>query len=468
MAEAAEADIRTEIAPLFRDDEGHLNTDFLEAVEAAVVSEDRDTLEQLIDGLHEVDVAELLTALTPELRIGFIATLGDSFDYTALTEVEEAIRLQILGNLPPHTVADGLAALDSDDAVYILEDLEEDEKQAILARLPFAKRHRLARSLDYPEETAGRRMQSDFVALPPFWSVGQVIDALREEEDLPDSFYQIFVVDPAFRLLGTVALDRLLRTPRPTRISEIMNEAPHTVLATEDQEEVAHVFQRYNLVSAAVVDENERLVGVLTIDDIVDIIEEEAEEDIRYLTGAGDAELSDTVYYTARTRIPWLLVNMATAFLAAFVIGIFDGTIQEMVALAVLMPIVASIGGNAGIQAMTVTVRALASKAISSRNTARVIGREVLVALANGSIIAAIVGLIAGLVFQNPDLGGVIAAALVFNVLCAGFFGVVTPILLNKLGADPAVASSVFLTTLTDVIGFLAFLGLAAWWFGIF
>lgn len=468
MADAAEADVTTEIVPLFRDDEGHLNATFLEAVEAAIAAEDRVALEQLTEGLHEVDVAELLTALPQELRLGFIELLGDEFDYVALTELDEAIRLQILESLPPATVANGLAALDSDDAVYILEDLEEDEKQAILARLPFAKRHRLARSLDYPEETAGRRMQSDFVALPPFWSVGQVIDALREEEDLPDSFYQIFVVDPAFRLLGTVALDRLLRTPRPTRISEIMNETPHTVVATEDQEEVARMFQRYNLVSAAVVDESDRLVGVLTIDDIVDIIEEEAEEDIRYLTGAGDAELSDSVYYTARTRIPWLLINMGTAFLAASVIGLFDGTIQEMVALAILMPIVASIGGNAGIQAMTVTVRAIAAKAISSRNTARVIGREILVALANGTIIAIIVGIVAGLWFQNPELGGVIATALVFNVFCAGFFGVITPILLDKVGADPAVASSVFLTTLTDVIGFFAFLGLAAWWFGVY
>ncbi|MGX1306114.1 magnesium transporter [Amorphus suaedae] len=468
MADAAEPDVQTDVRPAFRNEEGHLDADYLGSVETALDAGDRTRLEELTEDLHEVDVAELLTALAPDNRVRFVASLGTDFDYTALTEVEEPIRLQILANLPPDTVAKGLAALDSDDAVYILEDLDEDEKQAILARLPFAKRHRLARSLDYPEETAGRRMQSDFVALPPFWSVGQVIDALREEDDLPDSFYQIFVVDPAFRLLGTVALDKLLRTPRTTRVSEIMHEAHHTVRATDDQEDVARLFQRYNLVSSAVVDESARLVGVLTIDDIVDIIEEEAEEDIRYLTGAGDAELSDTVYYTARTRIPWLLINMATSFLAASVIAFFDGTIQEMVALAVLMPIVASIGGNAGIQAMTVTVRAIASRAISSRNTARVIGREVLVALANGSIIAVIVGLVAGFWFQNPDLGVVIASALVFNVFCAGFFGVVTPILLDKVGADPAVASSVFLTTLTDVIGFLAFLGLAAWWFGIF
>ncbi|WP_018697647.1 magnesium transporter [Amorphus coralli] len=468
MADTAAAEIPTDVRPPFRNEDDHLDAAFLEAVEAALDAGDRTRLEELTEDLHEVDVAELLTALAPEARVRFVATLGEEFDYTALTEMEEPIRLQILANLPPDTVARGLAALDSDDAVYILEDLEEDEKQAILARLPFAKRHRLARSLDYPEETAGRRMQSDFVALPPFWSVGQVIDALREEEDLPDSFYEVFVVDPAFRLLGTVALDKLLRTPRTTRVSEIMDEAHHTIRAVDDQEDVARQFQRYNLVSSAVVDDNDRLVGVLTIDDIVDIIEEEAEEDIRYLTGAGDAELSDTVYYTARTRIPWLLINMATAFLAATVIGVFDGTIQEMVALAILMPIVASIGGNAGIQAMTVTVRALASRSISSRNAARVIGREILVALANGTIVAVIVGLVAGLWFQNPELGGVIATALVFNVFCAGFFGVVTPMVLNKLGADPAVASSVFLTTLTDVIGFLAFLGLAAWWFGIF
>jgi magnesium transporter len=310
-------------------------------------------------------------------------------------------------------------------------------------------------------------MQTDFVAMPPFWTVGQVIDALRENEELPEEFTEIYVVDVAFRLLGTVALDRLLRTRRPVKITEIMDDEPRTIRADEDQEEAARIFQRYDLLSAAVVDDGGRLVGILTIDDIVDVIEEEAEEDIRALAGAGDAELSDTPLYVARTRIPWLAVNMITAFLASAVIALFDGTISEMVALAILMPVVTALGGNAGIQAMTVTVRALSQRQISRRNALRVVWREMLVALMNGAAVALAVGAVAAIWFFNPQLGVVIAAAIVFNIFCAGFFGATLPMLLDKLGVDPAVASSVFLTTLTDVIGFFAFLALASWWFGL-
>ena len=275
------------------------------------------------------------------------------------------------------------------------------------------------------------------------------------------------MVDAAFRLLGTVPLDRLLRTLRPVKITDIMDEEPHTIRADEDQEEAARIFRRYNLLSAAVVDDSDRLAGVLTIDDIVDVIEEEAEEDIRALAGAGDAELSDTPLYVARSRIPWLMSNMVTAFLASLVIALFDGTIEDMVELAILMPVVTAIGGNAGIQAMTVTVRALSQKLITRHNLLKVISREVLVAIMNGTAVAIAVGIVAYFWFTNPQLGVVIAAAIVFNVTCAGFFGAVLPMVLNKLGADPAVASSVFLTTVTDVFGFFAFLGLAGWWFGL-
>ncbi len=355
----------------------------------------------------------------------------------------------------------------SDDAVYILEDLPDEQSEAILAQLPFAMRHRLKRSLDFPEESAGRRMQTDFVAMPPFWTVGQVIDTLREEVDLPEQFTEIFVVDAAFRLMGTVKLDRLLRTQRPVKITEIMDEEPRTIQAEEDQEEAARIFQRYDLLSAAVVDDSSRLVGILTIDDIVDIIEAEAEEDIRALAGAGDAELSDTPFYVARTRIPWLMINMMTAFLASGVIALFDGTIEAMVALAVLMPVVTALGGNAGIQAMTVTVRAISQREISKRNVVRVMLRETLVALMNGTCVALSVGIVAAVWFANIELGGVIAVAIVFNIICAGFFGATLPMLLDRVGIDPAVASSVFLTTLTDVIGFFAFLGIGSWWFGL-
>ncbi|ORE95893.1 magnesium transporter [Acuticoccus yangtzensis] len=447
------------------DDEASVTDDLIGRVRELVAADDRDGLNAAIEDLHESDLAELISRMEPDERVEFVRILGRAFDFTALTEVDENVRLHILSELAPTDVADGLADLDSDDAVYILEDLPDEQSEAILAQLPFAMRHRLKRSLDFPEESAGRRMQTDFVAMPPFWTVGQVIDTLRDEMDLPDRFTEIFVVDAAFRLLGTVKLDRLLRSQRRVKITDIMDEDPRTIQAEEDQEEAARIFQRYDLLSAAVVDDSSRLVGILTIDDIVDIIEAEAEEDIRALAGAGDAELSDTPFYVARTRIPWLMINMATAFLASGVIAVFDGTIGAMVALAILMPVVTALGGNAGIQAMTVTVRAISQREISKRNIIKVVMREIAVALMNGSAVALSVGVIAAIWFANIELGGVIAVAIVVNIICAGFFGATLPMLLDRVGADPAVASSVFLTTLTDVIGFFAFLGIASWWF---
>ncbi len=450
-----------------RDAAGGLDPRFVEAVEAAIEAEDADRLRQLAGDLHEADLGELLGALSPDEQPQLVRLLGDDFDFTALTEIDETVRVRLLEALSPRTVADGVRDLDSDDAVYLLEDLDEDDKQAILHEMPTLERLRLARALDYPEESAGRRMQTDFVAVPPFWTVGQTVDFLSIDEELPETFYEIFVVDPAFRLIGTVPLDRLLKAKRPTKISEVMNEEQHVVRASEDQEDVARLFKRYNLVSVAVVDEAQRLVGMLTVDDIVDVIEEEAEEDIRAMAGVGDEELSDTVAYTARSRFPWLFVNTFTAFLAAAVIGVFDGTIEQMVALAVLMPIVASMGGNAGTQAMTVTVRALATREISRRNAGRIIRRELLVGLLNGAVLATLVGCAAGAWFLNWELGGVIAAALIINIVVAGLFGVLIPLTLNASKIDPAVASGVFLTTVTDVVGFSMFLGLAAWWFGL-
>jgi magnesium transporter len=290
---------------------------------------------------------------------------------------------------------------------------------------------------------------------------------MRETIDLPDEFNQIFVIDPAHRLLGSVSLDTLLRSRRPTKITEIMDETRHYVTAEEDQEEVSRLFERYDLLSAAVVDESERLVGVLTIDDIVDVIHEEAEEDIKRLGGVGDEEITDTVIETVQSRFTWLAVNLLTAILASWVIALFDSTIEQMVALAVLMPIVASMGGNAATQTMTVAVRALATQEIDSFNMMRVVSREVLVALLNGAAFAVLVGVIAGFWFENFDLGLVIGAALIINLFFAGLSGILIPLGLDKLGADPAVASSVFITTVTDVVGFFAFLGLAAWWFGL-
>ena len=357
--------------------------------------------------------------------------------------------------------------LESDDAVAILEDLEPEERAEVLANIPAVERVALARSLEYPEDSAGRLMQTEFIAVPPFWSVGQTIDHLREASDLPEEFYGLFVIDPAHRLVGTVALDRLLRSGRPTPIADITDTDPYEVAATDDQEQVARLFERYNLVAAPVVDDARRLVGIITVDDIVDVIEEEADEDIRRLAGVGDEEASDSVMYVARSRIPWLLVNVLTAFLAAAVIGLFGATIEQMVALAALMPIVASMGGNAGTQAMTVTVRAIATRDIAGRTAFRVIGREVAVGLLNGVAVAALVGLGAGLWFHDVALGVVIGIALVVNLLVAGFVGATIPLVFDRLRIDPAIASGVVLTAVTDVTGFFVFLGLAGWWFGL-
>jgi magnesium transporter len=309
-------------------------------------------------------------------------------------------------------------------------------------------------------------MQTEFVAVPPFWTVGQTIDYMREDRNLPDRFSQIFVIDPTFRLLGAVDLDRVLRSRRSVKIDEVMHETRHAIPATMDQEEAAQVFEQYDLLSAAVVDENERLVGVLTIDDVVDVIQQEAEEDIMRLGGVGDEELSDSVLATSRSRVPWLLVNLVTAFVAATVIGLFDATIEQVVALAVLMPIVAGMGGNAGSQTMTVTVRALATKDIDIYNAGRIIRREMGVGFINGIVFALLVGTVAGFWFDF-HIGAIIAAAMVINLFVAALAGILIPLLLDRVGADPAVSSAVFVTSVTDVVGFFAFLGLAAWWFGV-
>ena len=290
---------------------------------------------------------------------------------------------------------------------------------------------------------------------------------MREDHNLPDSFSQIFVIDASFRLLGAVDLDRVLRTKRTVKVEEIMHETRHAIPATMDQEEAAHEFEQYDLLSAAVVDENERLVGVLTIDDVVDVIQQEAEEDLLRLGGVGDEELSDAVIATSRSRVPWLMVNLVTAFLAASVISLFDATIEQVVALAILMPIVAGMGGNAGSQTMTVTVRALATRDIDIYNAGRIIRREMVVGFLNGLIFAVLIGIVAGFWFQSPSIGGIIAAAMVINMFVAALAGILIPLTLDKVGADPAVASAVFVTAVTDVVGFFAFLGLAAWWFGI-
>jgi magnesium transporter len=445
-------------------EDGAILSSFLAQIGAAIADRDTLTLKREVDDLHQSELGDLLEALHPEQRRALVELLGADFDFSALTEVDEAIRRDIVDNLPNEQIAQGVQDLDSDDAVYILEDLEKEDQDEILSQLPFTERIRLRRSLDYPEETAGRRMQTEFVAVPPFWTIGQTIDYMREDQNLPDRFSQIFVIDPSFKLLGAIDLDQILRTKRSVKVEEVMHETRHAIPATMDQEEAAREFEQYDLLSAAVVDENERLVGVLTIDDVVDVIQQEAEEDLLRMGGVGDEELSDSIFSTSRSRVPWLLVNLGTAFISASVISMFGATIEEMVALAALMPIVASLGGNAGTQTMTVTVRALATRDLDIYNAGRVIRREVVVGLLNGMVVATILGLVAGLWFHNPDLGFVIAAAMIVNMLAAALGGILIPLFLDKLGADPAISSSIFTTMITDVIGFLAFLSLATWW----
>ncbi|RCW83625.1 magnesium transporter [Phyllobacterium bourgognense] len=447
-------------------EDGAVRTSYLARVGAAIADRDVLFLRSHVGKLHQSELGHVLEALQPDQRRALVELLGDEFDFAALTEVDEAVRLEIVDAMPNRQIAEGVQELDSDDAVYILEDLEQEDRDEILAQLPFTERVRLRRSLGYPEETAGRRMQTEFVAVPPFWTVGQTIDYMRDNDDLPESFSQIFVIDPMFRLLGAIDLDRILRTRRDVKIDEITHETRHAIPATMDQEEAAQIFEQYDLLSAAVVDENDRLVGVLTIENIVDVIQEEAEEDILRLGGVGDEELSDSVLSTSRSRTPWLVINLFTAFLSASVIGLFDGTIQQMVALAVLMPIVASMGGNAGTQTMTVTVRALATRDMDIYNAGRIIRREASVGLINGVIFAIMIGVIAGLWFANVHIGGIIAAAMIINMLAAALGGILIPLLLHRFGADPAIASAVFVTTVTDVVGFSSFLGLATWWFG--
>ncbi|MBC8131221.1 MAG: magnesium transporter [Rhizobiaceae bacterium] len=453
--------------PEIYDEDGEFDSDYLHRITEALAKDDTEHLKEDVGPLHESELGDLLEHLNQGERQSLVRMMGEDFDYAALTEVDEAIRLEIVDAMPNAQIAEAVLELDSDDAVYILEDLDEEDRKEILDRLPFRERIRLRRALEYPEESAGRRMQTEFVAVPPFWSVGQTIDYLRDDEDLPERFSQIFVIDPSFKLEGAVALDRLLRARRPEKIEEIMHETRHAIPAAMDQEEAAQIFEQYDLLSAAVVDENERLVGVLTIDDVVDVIQAEAEEDILRLGGVGDEELSDTVMTTVRSRFLWLLINLGTAILASLVIGLFDATIEQMVALAVLMPIVASMGGNAGTQTMTVAVRALATRDIDIYNAGRVVRREVLVGMLNGVAFALIIGVVAGLWFDNRGLGEVIGIALIVNMIAAALAGILIPLLLDRVGADPAIASGTFVTTVTDVVGFFAFLGLAAWWFGL-
>ncbi|MBN8534711.1 MAG: magnesium transporter [Rhizobiales bacterium] len=449
-------------------EDGSLDARFVTAIRDAVEAGNRERLVALAGDLHEADLGDLIEALEPDERPRLVALMGRDFDFAALTEIDDIVREELLDELPNTQIAEGVRDLDSDDAVYILEDLAEEDQEEVLAALPTLDRAALERSLDYPEDSAGRRMQSDVIAIPPFWTVGQTIDFLRESDDLPEEFYELYAVDGEQRILGRVPLNRMLRTKRPVKLEKIMLEAEHRVSVTDDQHDVADLFKRYNLVAIPVTDAEERLVGVLTFDDIVDVIDEEADAEIRALGGVrADEELADSTLDTARRRFSWLFVNLITAILASAVIGLFQGALQKMVALAVLMPIVASQGGNAATQTMTVAVRALATRALGGSGARKFVAREIRVGVLNGLAFALVMGVVAAIWFRSPELGAVMGIAIIVNLIAAAMAGVLIPLALDKAGVDPAVSSGTFVTTVTDIVGFFAFLGVATLWFGL-
>ena len=451
-----------------RDEDGDIRAGFVAEISRAVQASDAAFLREIVGELHEADLGDLIEALEPEERVSLVELTGADFDFSALNEVDDTVREEILEELEPETVAEGVRELESDDAVELLEGLDQEDQEEILEKLSQSERDALERSLDYPENSAGRRMQTEFIALPPDWNVGQAIDYMRETPDLPDRFYEIYSVDSAQRWQGAVSLDVLLRARRPVPLADLIDEDRRRVSVMDDQEEVARLFGKYNLVAAPVVDTANRLVGVITIDDVVDVIEEEAEEDLKALGGVtSDEELSDSVWTIAKGRFNWLLVNLATAFLASSVLGLFEGQLEKMVALAVLAPIVASQGGNAATQTMTVAVRALATRELGSNNVLRVVMREGLVGLVNGLAFAVITGIAAVAWFKIPGLGVVIGLAMLCNLVAGALGGILIPIVLERVRADPAVASGTFVTTITDVVGFFSFLGIATLWFGL-
>ncbi len=440
-----------------------LPTELITAVETALEAGEEAVTRGLVVDLHEADMADLVESLSRDERVQFIRALGPEFDPESLPYLDASVREEVVEAIGTAGLARSLTELDSDDAVVIFEELDEEIRDEVLKELSHADRLVLEESLTYPDDSAGRLMQRELVVVPMAWTVGETIDYMRSAEDLPDDFYDLFVVDPEHHPIGAVPLSRIMRTRRPVSVIDLMDsEELRTIPVTMDQEEVAYLFRQYGLVSAPVLDDEGRLVGVITIDDVVDVIDEEAEEDLMKLGGVTETDLYSDVLGTTKARSTWLVLNLLTAIIASAVIGVFEGTIEQVVALAVLMPIVASMGGNAGTQTLTVAVRALAMKDLSGATAQRFVGKELLVGVINGLFFAVLAGLVAWLWFGAPGIGLVIAAAMVINMVVAGLSGTLIPIGLERLGIDPAIASSVFLTTVTDVVGFFAFLGLAA------
>jgi magnesium transporter len=443
------------------DDENTLKPEFVRRVREALEEGENDAVYGLVEGLHPADVADLFELIERDERPLLAKAISDLMGSEVFAELNDHVRELLVESLPAGEVADIAEQLDTDDAVAMLEDLDEHDQQAVLAEMEPEDRAAIQAARSYPEESAGRLMSRDFVAVPEHMTVGNLIDFLREEGELATEFWEVFIVDARFHPIGTCALSWILRTPRHIALTDVMSRDQTLIPVGMDQEEVALRFQKYALISAAVVDEDSRLVGQITVDDVVHIIQEEAGEDVLLLSGAGEGDINEPIRDSYISRVRWLIANLVTALLGATIISSFGGAIEKLVALAALSPMVASIGGNAGTQTMAVTVRALATNQLTRANTGRILLRELRVALLNGVTVAALIGVATALVFANPLLGLVIGSAVVINIITAGLAGVAVPVLLDRMDQDPAVASSVFVTMITDSMGFFVFLGLA-------
>lgn len=443
------------------EDDTPLTRSLIARIMYAVETQDREMLWAEMEPLHAADIADLLEQSNAYDRRRLIALYGQEFDGDILSELDESIREEVIGLLTPQVLADAVRELDSDDVVDLVEDLEDQQQEAILSVLEDSDRAAVEQSLTYPEYSAGRLMQREVVMAPEHWSVGDAIDFMRNAKELPEQFYHIVLVDPRLHPVGNVTLGRIMAARRDTPLMDIVEETFHTIPVTRYDGDVAYMFNQYHLISAPVVDEDGRLVGVITIDDAMAVLDEEHEEDIMRLAGVGEGGINDSVIETSKQRVPWLAVNLGTAILASLVIAQFELAIAQLVALAVLMPIVASMGGNAGTQSLTVAVRALATKDLTGANVWRVLRRETLVGLINGLIFALVMGVVGVVWFGGPELGYVIGAAMVINLVVAGLAGAAVPVIMDRMGVDPALGSGTFVTTVTDVVGFFAFLGLA-------
>ncbi len=433
-------------------------------VRAAVEAGEASVVAGLLDPLHPADIAHLLEQIDARERRELLDVWTAKMDGEVLSELDESLREEIIALLPAAELAEAVRSLDSDDVVDLVEYLDDDQTEVVLDALNAGDRVVVEQALSYPEESAGRHMQSELVRAPEHWTVGEAIDYLRSDVLLPDQFYHIILIDPRLKATGYVGLGRILSHPRHMPLRNLAEDSFRTFHVEQDVEEVAQAINHYHMITAPVVDDDDRIVGVITIDDAMAFLEEEAEEDILRLAGVGEGSLSDRVIDTTKRRFPWLAVNLVTAILASLVIAMFEEVIAGLVALAVLMPIVASMGGNAGTQSLTVAVRAIATRDLTGANVWRVIRREVLVGLINGLIFAVVMGIVGVIWFGSPMLGVVIAVAMVINLVVAGLAGTVIPVILEWMGVDPALASGAFVTTVTDVVGFFAFLGLAAMW----